>query len=68
MEQIINIRENPEWFERAAVYYMLTWNKEYHYDTPCTVSNQIEMLIAAGFSSAEVVRQWKNSAIIIARK
>lgn len=44
----------------------------YHYDTPCTVENQISLLKKAGFSSVEVVRQYGrhygNSANLVARK
>ena len=44
----------------------------YHYDTPCTVENQIAMLKKAGFTSVENVRQYGrhygNSANLIARK
>ena len=44
----------------------------YHYDTPCTVSNQKKMLIAAGFSNVQEV--WRKESerglivILIARK
>ena len=55
-------------YERLKKEQGLSDDKEYHYDTPCTVSNQVKMLLSAGFSSAEVVRQWKNSAVIIAKK
>lgn len=40
----------------------------YHYDTPCTMENQIKMLLAAGFASAERVFRVENTAIIAARK
>jgi tRNA (cmo5U34)-methyltransferase len=40
----------------------------YHYDTPCTVENQIGMLKKAGFSSVEIIRQRDNGAILTARK
>lgn len=40
----------------------------YHYDTPCTIENQIKMLLAAGFSSAEKVFKIENTTIIIAKK
>ena len=55
-------------YERLKKEQGLTDGREYHYDTPCTVANQKKLLLSAGFSSVEVVRQWKNLAIIIARK
>jgi len=42
--------------------------KEYHFDTPCTVDNQIKMLCAAGFSGAKVVWQYKNTVVVSAKK
>ena len=39
----------------------------YHYDTPCTVANQIEMLKLAGFKTAKEVWQ-KGTVIIVAEK
>lgn len=43
-------------------------NEFYHYDTPCTVSNQIKMLLTAGFLSAENVFRSGNTTIITAKK
>ncbi|MEZ3454488.1 MAG: class I SAM-dependent methyltransferase [Oscillospiraceae bacterium] len=40
----------------------------YHYDTPCTIENQIKMFKTAGFSSAEKVFKIENTTIIIAKK
>ena len=44
----------------------------YHYDTPCTVENQISLLKKAGFGSVEEVgqhgRHYGNSANLVARK
>jgi len=40
----------------------------YHFDTPCTVDNQIAMFMQAGFSSAESVFRMENTTIIIAQK
>lgn len=40
----------------------------YHFDTPCTIHNQIKMLKEAGFSSAELVWRAENTTIIIAKK
>ena len=40
----------------------------YHYDTPCTINNQISMLTMAGFSKAEKVFRAENTTIVIAHK
>ena len=40
----------------------------YHYDTPCTIENQIKFFHAAGFEKAEKVFQIENTTIIVARK
>lgn len=39
----------------------------YHYDTPCTVENQIMMLYKAGFKSVEMVWQYENTVILLAK-
>lgn len=43
-------------------------NEFYHYDTPCTIENQIAMLKQSGFQ--EVTFEWRkgNTTIILARK
>lgn len=43
-------------------------NGFYHYDTPCTVENQIQMLYNAGFKSVEKVWQHENTVILLAKK
>jgi tRNA (cmo5U34)-methyltransferase len=40
----------------------------YHYDTPCTVENQVALLKKAGFSTVEIVSRRNNSVTLIARK
>lgn len=40
----------------------------YHFDTPCTIDNQIAMLKKAGFTSAEKVWRMENTTIIVAKK
>ncbi len=37
---------------------------EYHYDTPCTVPNQIKMLYDAGFSNVEVMYRFGNTTVL----
>ena len=43
-------------------------NEFYHYDTPCTIENQIKMFTAAGFEKAEKVFRVENTTIIISYK
>lgn len=40
----------------------------YHYDTPCTINNQISMFRKAGFSESRQVFRMKSTTIIISRK
>ena len=40
----------------------------YHYDTPCTVENQIAMLKKAGFKSVEIAGKYGIDVALVARK
>ena len=40
---------------------------EYHFDTPCAVPHQKEMLLEAGFRSVEEVWRRKNTVVLVAR-
>lgn len=40
----------------------------YHYDTPCTIDNQIKMLRLASFEEASMVWREENTTIIVADK
>jgi len=40
----------------------------YHYDTPCTIDNQIEMLSKAGFKTVGMIWRVDNTTIIVAQK
>lgn len=40
----------------------------YHYDTPCTIDNQITMLRNAGFHQVEQVYRIENTTILVAYK
>ena len=55
-------------YERLKKEQGINNDKEYHYDTPCTVDNQKKMLFEAGFSKIKEVWQRKNTVIIIAEK
>ena len=40
----------------------------YHYDTPLTVEHEKEALLAAGFSSVEVLQSWGQTSALKARR
>jgi tRNA (cmo5U34)-methyltransferase len=40
----------------------------YHYDTPCTINNQIELLSKAGFSTVNMKWRQEGTTIIVAQK
>ncbi|ENK1243828.1 class I SAM-dependent methyltransferase [Clostridium botulinum] len=40
----------------------------YHYDTPCTIDNQIKLLSKAGFKVVKMNWNMKNTTIIVAKK
>ncbi|HEX2952412.1 MAG TPA: class I SAM-dependent methyltransferase [Bacillota bacterium] len=43
-------------------------NEFYHYDTPCTVDNQLKMLQIAGFEQVGMVWRMENTTIVVAEK
>ena len=46
----------------------ITDQEFYHYDTPLTVQHETDALLAAGFSTVEVLRNWGQTFTIRARK
>ena len=46
----------------------ITDSEFYHYDTPLTVAHEVEALMAAGFSSVEVLKNWGATYTIRATK
>ena len=63
--------EEDHWFsENARIRRELDISEDvfYHYDTPCTVENQISMLLQAGFADVRKVFRIENTTIITARK
>ena len=43
-------------------------NESYHYDTPLTVEHEKEALLAAGFTSVEVLKNWGATYLLKANK
>jgi len=55
-------------FERLKNEQGISDNREYSYDTPCTVANQKKMLLDAGFTNVREVWQKEHTVILIAVK
>ena len=55
-------------YERLKAEQGINEGREYHYDTPCTVENQMKMLSEAGFTNVREVWSRKNTVILIADK
>lgn len=55
-------------YERLRRELNLPDNGFYHYDTPCTIENQIKLLKKAGFSGVEKVYRVGNTTILVAHK
>lgn len=54
--------------ERMRNEQELKYDEFYHYDTPCTIENQIDMLKAAGFKTVEQVFRLENTTMLVAQK
>ncbi len=54
--------------KRIRKEYGIKDGEFYHYDTPCTISNQIDMFLKAGFNSAKMNWRVGNTTIIVAKK
>lgn len=64
-------QEEDFWFsekERLLKEAGMTDDGYYHFDTPCTVSNQLAMLKKAGFTPCTEVFRQGGTVIILARK
>ncbi len=63
--------EEDFWFsenERLRKENGITDDSFYHYDTPCTVDNQITLLKKAGFSTVTLVFRKENTTMLVAEK
>lgn len=63
--------EEDHWFaenKRLRRELNISEDEFYHYDTPCTIINQISMLSQAGFINIEKAFKIENTTILIARK
>lgn len=55
-------------YKRLKEEQGITDKREYHYDTPCTATNQIKMLEEAGFTKVKEVWHRGNTVMLIANK
>jgi tRNA (cmo5U34)-methyltransferase len=61
--------EDFRFAEKKKILAEQKLNQEpYHYDTPCTVENQIKILTQSGFNSVHIMWERKNFAILKADK
>ena len=68
---VLTQSEEDHWFsenERLRIEQGIVDDEFYHYDTPCTVDNQAELLKKAGFSSVEQVFRVENTTMLVAKK
>lgn len=68
---VITQEEEDHWFsenDRLRKEQGIIGDEFYHYDTPCTIDNQTELLKKAGFSSVERVLRIENTTMLIAKK
>ncbi len=71
-DYMVSKQEEEElWFsenERLRKENGITDDSYYHYDTPCTVSNQIELLKKADFRKVTQVFRMENTTMLVAEK
>lgn len=63
--------EEDRWFkenDRIRKEQGIADGEIYHYDTPCTIDNQIEMLKTAGFADVRKVFRIENTTMLVAEK
>ena len=68
---VLTQAEEDHWFsenDRLRHEQGIVGDEFYHYDTPCTIDNQIELLKKSGFSSVEQVFRMENTTMLVAKK
>ena len=68
---VLTQTEEDHWFRENARLRKeqgIGEDEFYHYDTPCTVDNQIMLLKSAGFSSVKQVFRKENTTMLVAKK
>lgn len=68
---VLTQEEEDLWFsenERLRRENVITDDGYYHYDTPCTVNNQLTLLKEAGFTKVAQVFRIENTTMLVAEK
>ena len=68
---VLTQEEEDHWFnenDRLRKEQGIVGDEFYHYDTPCTVDNQIKLLKKAGFDSVKQVFRLENTTMLVAKK
>ncbi len=68
---VVTQAEEDHWFaenEKLRKEQGIADGEFYHYDTPCSVDNQIELLKKAGFGSVEKVFRMENTTMLVSKK
>ena len=68
---VLTQAEEDHWFsenERLRCEQGIVGDEFYHYDTPCSIDNQIALLKDAGFSDVTEVFRVENTTMLVAKK
>lgn len=68
---VLTQQEEDLWFaenDRIRKEQGIGEDEFYHYDTPCTIDNQITLLKRAGFKDVKMTFRQENTTMLIARK
>ncbi len=68
---VLTQQEENHWLsesERLRKLQRIGEDEFIHYDTPCTVENQIRLLKGAGFKNVQQVMRIENTTMLVARK
>lgn len=68
---VLTQQEEDLWFaenDRIRKEQGLGEDEFYHYDTPCTIDNQIALFKGAGFKDVKMTFRQENTTMLIARK
>ena len=68
---VLTQQEEDLWFaenDRIRKEQGIGEDEFYHYDTPCTINNQIALLKRAGFKDVKMTFRQENTTMLIARK
>lgn len=71
-DYMVEIQEDEDFYysenKRIREEQNILEDEFYHYDTPCTIDNQIKLLTKAGFKVVKMHWRMENTTIIVAKK